>query len=142
MRELQDRKRDFVVQHLTRKQQEALSVVDTEETQYIAKYGAADRANKAGWQEHFGETSGADRRMALQRGIQRDLEVKLKDEREIIVKMESDHNEVIRVAMNEIRPLLDRNNKQVIDGIRQETSAAVGELNKKLDEHLYSHRLG
>ena len=66
----------------------------------------------------------------------------MRDQREISVKLETDLNEVIRVAGNEIRVLLERNAKEVAEGIKKDTTTALAELDKKLNGHLASHQLG
>ena len=108
----------------------------------LRDYWAEQQATRAGYDQRVGFGSAAHRQVALAKGIQQKLELQLRDQREISVKLETDLNEVIRVAGNEIRVLLERNAKEVAEGIKKDTTTALEELDKKLNGHLASHQLG
>lgn len=125
---------------LTKEEQRLLARAGTGDTQAIARYGALDRASAAGYDQAFGRTSGIQRNIALQRGIQEKLEVKLTDQRKFEVKLEADTNNMVTQIANQVRPLMERHERNLREGVRTELTAALQEITSRDDASFHAHK--
>ncbi len=119
---------------LTREQENLLSGVGTQREQEQVRASRIQRAERAGFSGAFGDSERRD--IARSQERERELQVKLKDERKLSVTIERDENALIGQALNAIRSHLERRDAALLDTIRREFARDTAQIAQRNNEQL------